>query len=94
MQGGVGVFAAGGVPLGNLVRSLASDLGTPVTDHTGLEGQYEISLRWNPDPGGTGDPSVPSLFAAIQEQLGLKLEPRREPVEVLVVDRVDRPSEN
>jgi uncharacterized protein (TIGR03435 family) len=94
MRGGTGVFAAGGVPLDYLVRSLAGDIGTPITDNTGLEGQYEISLRWNPDPGGAGDPSVPSLFAAIQEQLGLKLEPRREPVEVLVVDHINRPSEN
>jgi uncharacterized protein (TIGR03435 family) len=95
MRGGTGVFAAGGVSLDYLVRSLAGDLGTPITDHTGLEGQYEISLRWNPDPGGnSGDPSAPSLFAAIQEQLGLKLEARREPVEVLVLDRIDRPTEN
>jgi uncharacterized protein (TIGR03435 family) len=68
-------------------------LSTPVTDHTGLSGDFEIVLRWNPDPSLPGaDPSLPSLFTAVQEQLGLKLEARREPAEVLVIDRVDRPT--
>ena len=93
LRGGIGVYAGGGVSLDNFVRSLASDMGAPIVDHTGLSGLFEIALRWNPEPG-SGDPSLPSLFTAIQEQLGLKLEPRREPVEVLVVDRLERPSED
>jgi uncharacterized protein (TIGR03435 family) len=92
MRGGMGVYAAGGRSIADLASSLASDLSAPVTDRTGLSGNFEIVLRWNPDPSAPGaDPTLPSLFTAVQEQLGLKLEPRREPAEVLVIDRVERP---
>jgi uncharacterized protein (TIGR03435 family) len=92
MSGGSGLLIAGGRPIDTLVRNIAGELRTPVTDHTGLLGEYEISLRWNPDPAR--DSEFPSLFTALQDQLALKLESRREPVEVLVVDRIDRPTEN
>ena len=93
MRGGRGVFAAGGYPLESFARSLSSDLSAPVTDRTGLKGDFEILLRWNPDPSLPGaDPSLPSLFTAVEEQLGLKLEPRRDPAEVLVIDRIERPT--
>jgi len=95
MRGGPGMFAAGGYALADFARSLASDLGTVVNDRTGLEGKYEIALKWNPDPARPNtDNSLPSLFTAVQEQLGLKLDSRREPVEVLVIDRIDRPTGN
>jgi uncharacterized protein (TIGR03435 family) len=93
MSGGSGLLVAGGRPMATLVSNLAGDLQVPVTDHTGLTGDYDISLRWNPDPA-RGDSPFPALFTALQEQLALKLESRRETIEVLVVDRVDRPSEN
>jgi len=93
MRGGMGVYAAGGRSIGDLASSLASDLSAPITDHTGLSGNFEIVLRWNPDPSAPGaDPTLPSLFTAVEEQLGLKLEARREPAEVLVIDRVERPT--
>jgi uncharacterized protein (TIGR03435 family) len=66
-----------------------------VSDQTGLTGSYMAQLRWNHDPGGpTGDPSLPSLFAAVEEQLGLKLKPRKVAVDVLVIDDIERPTEN
>lgn len=95
MRGGAGMFAAGGYALPDFAQSLATDLGTVVSDRTGLEGKYEITLRWNPDPARPNtDNSLPSLFTAVQEQLGLKLDARREPVEVLVIDRIERPTDN
>ena len=79
----------------------------PVVDHTGLTERYDFTLRWTPDesqfiqfrgtgvrvPAGNDQAGGPAgLFTAIQEQLGLRLEPRREPDDVLVVDRVSKPS--
>jgi uncharacterized protein (TIGR03435 family) len=72
----------------------------PVVDKTGLAATYNFSLEFAFDPGvdaaATGDfgPSRPSISTALQEQLGLKLEPARGPVEMMVVDHVERPSEN
>lgn len=67
-----------------------------VVDATGLTGAYEVKLEWSPDRDvGAGDPSSPppdrpSLFAAVQEQLGLKLEARRGPQQVLVVEQASK----
>jgi uncharacterized protein (TIGR03435 family) len=89
-----------------LAEQLADSLGRPVNDQTGIKGRYSITLQWAPDDdaapksGGTEDNSAtldspgPSLFTAIQEQLGLKLEPRKGPVQVLIVDHIERPSAN
>jgi uncharacterized protein (TIGR03435 family) len=71
----------------------------PILDMTGLKGLYDIRLEWTVDsaaPPGTSDAdSAPTIFSALQDQLGLKLEPRKMPMEVLVVDRVDKvPTEN
>jgi uncharacterized protein (TIGR03435 family) len=95
-SGGSGLFAAGGEPIEALVTSLKSTLNAPVLDDTGLEGKFEILLRWNDgNLPSLSDPELPStVFLALQEQLGLKLEPRRSPIEVLVIDAVERPTEN
>ena len=76
-------------------------LDRPVVDKTGLLGRYDFDLEWTPDEtqfGGQGprisEPSKPGLFAAIQQQLGLKLEAARGRVEVLVLDGAERPSAN
>ena len=90
------MFAAGGDPIETLVVSLESTLNAPIVDNTGLEGDFEILLRWNDGnlPSRT-DPELPSsVFVALQEQLGLKLEAQRTPVEVLVIDAIERPTEN
>ncbi len=74
----------------------------PVVDKTGLPGRYDFELEWTPDetqfggnvPTGNPEPPKPDLFAALQQQLGLRLEATKGLVETLVVDQVQRPSEN
>lgn len=94
-------------PLQHFARWLQfAVLDRPVQDKTGLAGTFDFSLSWTPDesqftvmgihaPPPTNNPNAPpGLFTAIQEQLGLKLEPQKIPSEVLVIDHVERPSEN
>jgi bla regulator protein blaR1 len=82
------------VPMAMLARTLARMLQHQVSDGTGLTGEYDFMLRWTPDQAGMDEPG-PSIFTALQEQLGLKLESRKGPVEVLVIDHVERtPMEN
>ena len=81
-------------------------LDRPVVDQTGLTGKYDFTLDWTPDEsqfggrGGQAPPpadnaeAFPDLYTAIQQQLGLKLESTRAPVDVLVIDRLEKPSEN
>lgn len=78
--------------MAGLAESLtfSSGLDRPVVDQTGLSGKYLVQLEWAANENSDG----PSLFTAVQEQLGLKLEPEKAPVEVLVVDQVTRPTEN
>jgi len=89
-----------GVPLSNFVRNLGGMTGRFVIDKTGLTGPYDLDLQWTPDPAAGGPQAAPgpgdgaSLFAAIQEQLGLKLEAKRGPVEVLIIDSAERPTED
>src|SRR5882757_9032795 len=74
--------------------------GRPVVDKTGLTGQYDFTLHWASfDPGPAAAPTDPgeqgpSLFTALEEQLGLKLKSEKEQIEVIVVDSVEKPSEN
>lgn len=84
--------------MGLTMPRLASELsfvGRPVVDRTGLTGAFEVDLRWSPEaePGGA-TPDAPSIFTAVQEQLGLKLEPSTGPVDVLVIDRAMKPAAN
>ena len=86
------------VPIARLVAALASLTERMVLDETNLTGKYDIDLRYAPDMDTTGeaqaDPNSPSLFTALQEQLGLKLESKKGPVDMFVIDHVQRPSEN
>ena len=91
-----------------LATTLSTWVNRLVVDKTGLDGGYDIDLQWTPDqmPYGLGgdpppaaaptpiDPNRPSIFTALQEQLGLKLDPQRGPVDVLVIDHVERPTED
>lgn len=79
-----------------LVQTLMFDVDRPVVDHTGLTGRYDIELKWTVDESKapTDRTGAPGLFTAIQEQLGLKLEPVKASVDVLVVDKVERPGAN
>jgi uncharacterized protein (TIGR03435 family) len=83
-----------GKTLTALAAGFDGDLDRPVIDQTGLSGMFDIHLEFARDGAPTGDISVPSLFTAVQEQLGLKLTADQGSVEVLVVDHVERPSEN
>lgn len=87
-----------GVPMGSLVRFLASQTHMPVTDDTGLKGIYNFHLKWQreeegPD-SGLHDQALPTIYAALPEQLGLKLESGKGPVNVLVIDNIEQPTEN
>ena len=66
----------------------------PVVDRTGLTGEFIFDLEYAPPDAPVGESSAPSVFTAVQEQLGLKLESSRVPAEVIVIDRAERPSEN
>jgi len=93
-----------------LTVNLANEVGSPVLDKTGLAGRYDFKLEWTAEPGrGSGsigaspagadvplasDPVDRSVFAALKDQLGLLLEPQKAPVPVLVIDHVEKPSEN
>jgi len=100
-----GSVAARGFPLSRLVDSLSMMLRRTVVDRTGLSGTFDFDLTWTPDgmpqqapPPGVDlpriDPNGPSIFTAIQEQLGLKLESARKAVDVFVVDRAVLPTED
>jgi uncharacterized protein (TIGR03435 family) len=91
--GGQGRLNANGADMATFASALSGKLGRSVVDRTGLKGFYDFLLTWTPDEAQADTPG-PSLFTAIQEQLGLKLESTKGPVEVLVVDRAERPSEN
>jgi uncharacterized protein (TIGR03435 family) len=71
---------------------LAGYVKMRVLNQTGLKGDYDLELKWAPE-GSAGD-GGPTLFTALQEQIGLRLESRKMPVELLVIDHVERPSEN
>jgi uncharacterized protein (TIGR03435 family) len=103
-----GTMSAGGMTMTQIVNGLARMPGVnrTVIDRTGLGGAFDFDLTWTPDqmpqrdppPGAPPfpaiDPNGPSLFTALQEQLGLKLEPTKAPVSVLVIDRAEPPTEN
>jgi len=77
-----------------IAEELSQIAGRVVVDKTGLSDRYDFKLRWTPDGAPASDESPPSFFTAVQEQLGLKLEPAKEPVPVLVIDHIELPSAN
>ena len=80
-------------PVEYLVRQLSiAQLGRPVIDRTGLSGDWDFELSFMPNP--SADSNVPDVFTAVQEQLGLRLEAQKGPVERLVIDRAEMPSAN
>ncbi len=79
--------------LDGFVGALARPSGRPVVNETGMAGNYDISLAYAPEDAK--DPSLPSIFTALQEQLGLQLVSRKVPVKTLIVDHIERiPTEN
>jgi bla regulator protein BlaR1 len=109
MNGGDMVIDAQGITIEEFRKNYLSGsplagLDRRVVDNTGLTGRFDIHLRYAPPSefaslrrrGGNEDPdsTAPSIFTAVQEQLGLKLDPAKEPQEILVIDHMERPSEN
>jgi uncharacterized protein (TIGR03435 family) len=105
--GGPGRILGNNISLAMLANMLAGTVGRPVVDRTGVPDYFDVTVEYTPEAGITGpfprdapplDPPLrvdaPSLFTALQEQLGLKLESTRANVDVLVIDRVSQPTEN
>ncbi len=93
---GNGSLSAQRTTLKGLGDLLGNVLGRPVTNETGLDGTFDFEMKWSADLGPTSsaDQSGPSIFTALQEQLGLKLESKKGPVPTFVIERLERPSEN
>jgi uncharacterized protein (TIGR03435 family) len=100
-------LTATNVSMARFAEALSVPLGAIVVDRTGIEGQYNVSFQWTSDPSGetrtlkSGEPAPPvdaaagpSIFTALQEKLGLRLESKKVPVEVIVIERANRPTEN
>jgi uncharacterized protein (TIGR03435 family) len=101
-SGGQWIFKANGAPINQLLFAFGGRPeieGRVVVDETGLTGTYTFTLHWiaesqSPGTVESSDPSAVSLFSALQEQLGLKLESRKSPLEVIVIDHIEKPSGN
>jgi uncharacterized protein (TIGR03435 family) len=107
---GPGRLDATAVEFSQIVQMLSQQLGRSIVDKTDLKGLYDLSMQWTPEmgqgftaagapPAGMAaapalDPTGPSIFTALQEQLGLKVDSGKGPVEVLVIDSVQKPSED
>jgi len=98
-RGGRGRSAGFAITAPMLAKELSRITGRPVADKTGLTGKYDYILEWSPDTGvadadAVAGSSGPTIFTALQEQLGLKLESTKGPVDTIVIDHIDRPSPN
>src|SRR5580765_4723089 len=94
-----------GVTIDRLIPMLSRLLGRTVVDKTELKGKFDISMEWTPDEfqlmqlppnlpkPPSADSSGPSIFTALQEQLGLRLESQKGPVEIFVIDHAEKPSD-
>lgn len=94
---GRGRLTATGISMERMAGTLSSVLDRPVVDNTGITGVFDLKLEWSPDENqetSLDKPAAASIFTAIQEQLGLRLEAHKTDVSVIVVDRADKPSEN
>jgi uncharacterized protein (TIGR03435 family) len=104
VQTGFGSLTLRGMPFNQFTAFLSPYVNRVVVDHTGLDGRYDIDLKWTPEQPGqgptaagappAGDPNALSIFTAIQEQLGLRLNATTDMVEVLVIDTLEHPTLN
>ena len=93
MRMGNGMIVATYMPVASLIESLSSAVDRAVVNRTGLLGKYDLTLKYSPE-GAPETDDAPSIFTALEEQLGLKLVPAKGPMTVLVVDHAERPAEN
>jgi uncharacterized protein (TIGR03435 family) len=96
---GPGMLKGQGLSIASVANQLSSIVQATVTDKTGITGDFDFELKWTPDDAGPAnrnpaDDSHISIFTAVQEQLGLKLQPTKGPVDTLIIDRTEQPSEN
>ena len=92
-----GTMYSGGTSMANLIRAMMPAAGRTIVDRTGLEGFYNVAFRFQYMPRLNATPSPddpPNVFTAVQEQLGMKLESSKSQAQVLVVDHIERPSED
>jgi uncharacterized protein (TIGR03435 family) len=96
MSVGPNRFKAVAMPMQMLANTLSRYLGRLVVDETGLKGSYDVTLEWAADASLTdaGSSGGPSIFTAVQEQLGLALDSKKVPVQMFVIDRLERPDAN
>jgi len=101
LNGGKGKEVGRGALVRFLAEDLSDELGRRVVDQTGLTGRYDFTLKWTPDnsaaatnPANAGAETGPSIFTALEEQLGLKLVPVKAPIDVVVIDHIEKPAEN
>jgi uncharacterized protein (TIGR03435 family) len=93
--GGMRILKFTAMPMSTFALNMNFYEDRPVVDHTGLQGRYDFTLKWTFDDSQASDQdSAPSLFTAIREQIGLKMDAVKGPVEVVVIDHVDRPTPN
>jgi uncharacterized protein (TIGR03435 family) len=88
VQSAGGHYSAVGLTMNNFMIFLSNTVERVVIDRTRLQGTYDVEFDWSSEPGS----DKPSIFTAVQEQLGLKLEPTTGAVDVLVIDRIERPT--
>ena len=105
---GMGQLTANATTMEQFANQLSNHVGRPVVDKTGLEGNYDVELKWTPElghggpmgtpPPGDAHPPVdsngPTIFTAVQEQLGLKLDGIKMPQKVIIIDSIEKPSAN
>jgi uncharacterized protein (TIGR03435 family) len=107
---GTGFLAGSQERVEFLAQTLSQIVGRPVLDRSGLMGKYDFELRWTPEQGSANgplgdalppasdpmpdDPNLPTIFTAVKEQLGLKLDSGKGPAEVIVIDHIEKASEN
>jgi len=89
-----GMYKCSYSSMSDLAWLLSGSLDRIVLDETKLNGRFAFTLKWTPDESTNSNATLPGLFTAIQDQLGLKLVPQKEPVPVVIVDAVDRPLKN
>jgi uncharacterized protein (TIGR03435 family) len=89
-----GKISGHAMPVSILADHLQAWVHSTIVDETGLGGRYDVVLKWDPKNEPEPDSTEPSLFAALEEQLGLHLKPTKTTVETIVIDHLERPSEN
>jgi len=103
MNWGRGRLVAERASMDKFAETLARMTGSPVVNSTGILGEFTFQLEWTPEPAQSSPvpgattteiPERPSLFSALQQELGLRLEPRKTSIEILTIDKAERPSEN